>query len=282
MHGLRHVHGPSAGSRLGHFRIILVAKLAFVIALLALVPYWTGLLSWAVALHAVLVALLLGLGAVALFRHGMATQGSAHDDAHGNAGITIHGAAFYDLVASVMTLGRERRLREAMLGVVRLRPGEAMLDVACGTGTLAIAAAGEVGASGEVVGVDASKEMLERATVRARRAGVVVQFRQGTAQSLSFPDAHFNVVTGTLMLHHISPEARAAFAREARRVLKPGGRLVLIDFGVASGAAKLFGFHSHGGVDPDHAAARLQEIGFADVRVSELGMMGLYAIEAKT
>jgi ubiquinone/menaquinone biosynthesis C-methylase UbiE len=220
---------------------------------------------------------LLGLGAVVLFRRGTAIRGGTN----GDAGVTIHGAAFYDLLASVMTFGRERRLRDAMLGVVRLRPGEAMLDVACGTGTLAIAAAGKVGTAGEVVGVDASREMLDRAALKARRAGVNVQFKHGTAQSLPSPDAHYDVVAGTLMLHHISPEARAAFAREARRVLKPGGRLVLIDFGMASGGARLFGFHSHGGVDPDHAAAKLREIGFTDVRVSELGMMGLYAIEAK-
>jgi ubiquinone/menaquinone biosynthesis C-methylase UbiE len=281
MHGLRNAHRPSTSPRFSHFRIILAAKFVFIIAALALVPYWTGLLNWTVTVHGVLVVLVLGLGAAALFRHGIAARGSERDGGHGTVGVTIHGAVFYDLLASVLTLGREKKLREAMLSVVQPRAGETILDVACGTGTLAIAAADLVGATGEVVGIDASKEMIERAAVKAQRAGALVQFGQGTAQSLAFPDAHFDVVTGTLMLHHLAPKARAAFAREAKRVLKPGGRLVLIDFGATNGGARRFGLHSHGGVDPNHAAARLQEMGFAEVRVGELGMMGLYAIEAK-
>lgn len=278
MHSTGHQHGNGFSLRGWHAGAAIGVKLLAVVAAITLFPYWGGWTTWTVAAHAALALVLLFIAGLALFRHGVALRGSTHD--HASNGVTIHGAAFYDLLASVMTMGRERRLRRAMLGVAKLRPGESVLDVACGTGTLAIAAAAEVGPAGEVIGVDASTQMLERATEKAARAGAGARFAEGTAQSLPFPTARFDVVTGTLMLHHISEAARIAFAAEAKRVLKSGGRLVLVDFGSASGGSRLFGLHAHGGTDPHEVAARLRDAGFRDVRVGQLGMMNLYSIEA--
>ncbi|MCO5164211.1 MAG: methyltransferase domain-containing protein [Mesorhizobium sp.] len=278
MHSAGHQHGHGFSLRGWHASAAIGVKLLAVIAAITLFPYWSGWVTWTVAIHAALALVLLFMAGLALFRHGIAIRGSAHEGA--SSGVTIHGAVFYDVLASVMTVGRERRLRRAMLGVAKLRPGESVLDVACGTGTLAIAAAAEVGPAGEVVGVDASTQMLERATQKAARAGARARFTEGTAQSLPFPPARFNVVTGTLMLHHISGAARVEFAAEAKRVLKSGGRLVLVDFGSAAGGSRLSGLHAHGGTDPHEVAARLRDGGFRDVRVGQLGMMNLYSIEA--
>jgi SAM-dependent methyltransferase len=78
---------------------------------------------------------------------------------------------------------RERVFREKVLRLARLQPGEAVLDVGCGTGTLAIAAKRQVGPTGTVYGIDASPEMLARAEKKARKAGVEVVLKNAMAQA---------------------------------------------------------------------------------------------------
>src|SRR5215469_4510362 len=106
----------------------------------------------------------------------------------GKVGLVLHNAAFYDLTVWLMTLGRERRFREQLLDLAHIVSGESILDVGCGTGSLAIAAMRRVGASGRVCGVDASSEMLARAEKKAHSAGVCAEFRQAPVQSLPFSD----------------------------------------------------------------------------------------------
>ena len=148
----------------------------------------------------------------------------------GVTGLTLHAAAAYDLAVWLMTLGRARALWEKILGLAGPRPGEAVLDVGCGTGSLALAAKRQVGPGGDVYGIDASPEMLARADRKAKKAGLDVVFRHAAAQSLPFPDAQFDIVLSTIMLHHLPRKAREQCALEIRRVLKPGGRVLAVDF----------------------------------------------------
>ena len=149
-------------------------------------------------------------------------------------GLVMHSEArYYDLLAWLLTLGRERAFRERLVEIARLAPGERVLDVGCGTGALAIAARRRVGPTGTVHGIDASPEMIARATRKSERAGTGVSFRTGVAEALPFPDAHFDVVLGTLMLHHLPRAAREQCVREMRRVLKPGGKLLFAEHGLA-------------------------------------------------
>ena len=123
--------------------------------------------------------------------------------------------------------------------------------------------------------------MIERAQFKARQAGLNLTFVQGTAQELPFEDGRFDVVMGTLMLHHLSKPTRAAFVREALRVLKLGGRLVLVDFARPVRRSRLPRLHRHGHVDMEAIGALLQENGFADVETSEVGTKNLRYVIAR-
>lgn len=147
----------------------------------------------------------------------------------------LHSARAYDLLVWVLTLGRERAFRERLVDLGRLRSGESALDVGCGTGALAIAAKGRVGADGRVCGVDPSLEMVARARRKAARAGVDVRFERATVEALPFPGATCDVVLGSLMLHHLTEEGRRQGIAEIARVLKPGGRFLAVDIGSTKG-----------------------------------------------
>lgn len=274
MHLSSHRAGNGRHSRKGVIAMALLAKLSLVASFLLLANFGMGYIgagAWVAAFHgltlaAIAIVLLWGF----LSRIGLGGKGT-HGASDRGIGIVLHRAAGYDWLARVLTFGREGRFREHMLRLAKLRPGEAMLDVACGTGTLAIAAKRLVGSDGSVTGVDASAEMIERARAKAKRSGLDLTFVNGTAQKLPFKDARFDIVIGTLMLHHLSKPVRSAFVREAARVLKPAGRLLLIDFGRPVRKSRLPRFHRHGHVDMNGIASLLTESGF---KVSDVGAVG--------
>jgi ubiquinone/menaquinone biosynthesis C-methylase UbiE len=186
-------------------------------------------------------------------------------------------ARWYDALAAALTLGRDRQLRERLVELARLAPGESVLDVGCGTGSLALAGKRTVGAAGTVTGVDASPEMIAIATRKAAHAGADVAFRTAVAEGLPFADATFDVVLATLMLHHLPAPVRSQCAREARRVVRPGGRMLAVDFSRPStGHQGLLGrLHRHGGVSLEKMIVLLRDAGFrievtGDVGVSDL------------
>ncbi len=192
-------------------------------------------------------------------------------------GSVIHWAARYDILVWLLTLGRESVFREKVVRLARLEIGESVLDVGCGTGTLAIAAERVVGGSGKVHGVDASSEMIVRARKKAIRADSDVVFENAVAEALPFPDAHFDAVLASLVLHHLPREARQQCVCELRRVLKPGGRLLAVDFG-GSGQERrgLIGhFHGHTGFDLRKVTPKLKEAGFESVEYGAVGFGGL-------
>src|SRR6266540_5475955 len=104
--------------------------------------------------------------------------------ASATSGIVLHSPAFYDFIVWLLMRGKEREFRERVLNLALLAAGESILDVGCGTGTLAIAAKHRVGAAGKVYGVDASPEMLARAEKKARKAGVEVAFYNGIVEQM--------------------------------------------------------------------------------------------------
>ena len=130
----------------------------------------------------------------------------------------------YNVMTDVWTLGLHRLWKRQAMKLCALRPGERVLDVATGTGDLAFLESAAVGRDGKVVGVDSCAPMLE---VARQRHGAI-EFQEGDAMDLRFPDASFDVVTISFGLRNVADRGQAL--REFRRVLRPGGRLMVLDF----------------------------------------------------
>ena len=202
---------------------------------------------------------------------------SGHDRRPHAPGLVLHRAAAYDFFVWLMTGGREGAMRERILKLARLQPGEAVLDLGCGTGTLAIAAKRAVGAAGKVHGIDASPEMLARAAQKARRAAMDVAFTEAAAQALPFSDASFDVVLTSVMLHHLPRPARAQCAAEMRRVLRPGGRVLAVDFAGSQEKGLMAHLHQrHGHVKLEDIVALLAAAGLEVKGSGAVGFRSLH------
>jgi len=196
-------------------------------------------------------------------------------------GLVLHWAARYDLLAWLLTHGRERELRETIVRLACLKPGYDILDIGCGTGTLAITATRHVGTTGAVAGIDASPSMIARAHRKADKAGVRATFQVAVAEDLPFPDRRFDVVFTTLMLHHLPRNTRQACAKEIQRVLKVGGRVVAVDFGRTERRGLLAHFHRHGHVAIEDIVNLFVAAGLTPTRTGPVGMNDLNFVVAE-
>src|SRR6266704_4199372 len=100
--------------------------------------------------------------------------------------------------------GKFRELRQRTANLARIQSGEQVLDVGCGTGTLAMEVARLVGRAGRVAGVDPGTQQIARARAKATRRHLPIDFQIGVIEQLPFPDHSFDVVFSTLMMHHLS------------------------------------------------------------------------------
>jgi ubiquinone/menaquinone biosynthesis C-methylase UbiE len=144
-------------------------------------------------------------------------------------GITIGTPRFYDLSAGLLFGGTRRRSYRRLMEAAGVQRGDRALDVGCGPGYFVRMLAEAVSPMGFAVGIDAAPEMVEYASRKASRLSNC-SFQAGTADALPFPDASFDVVVSSLMMHHLPDEVRLPAVCEMKRVLRPGGTLLLADF----------------------------------------------------
>lgn len=174
------------------------------------------------------------------------------------------------LTDTFMFRGKVRELRQKTVDMAGIQPGEAVLDVGCGTGTLLMKAARRVGHAGRVVGIDPAHQQIVRARTKAARHNTPIEFQIGAIEQLAFPDQTFDVVFSTLMMHHLPAPLKRQGLAEIIRVLKPGGRLVITDFThkqERQGQAARF----HAGGSRTHDLMTLvSEAGFLQIKTQEM------------
>lgn len=141
---------------------------------------------------------------------------------------------FYDVILNLIGFGDQQR--EKIVKLLNLKPGEKLLDVGCGTGSL-LKVAKRLHPDNEMIGIDIDKKVLEIA--RKKLASAEIQLINTGAESLPFPDKSFDVVVSTLIFHHLPTEIKKKALSEIKRVLKPDGCFLLVDFGKIDGALKL-------------------------------------------
>ena len=137
----------------------------------------------------------------------------------------------YDLLSAVLSLGQDPRWRHEMVARIQANPDDRVLDVATGTGLVARALVERYGCA--VVGVDQSADMLSGARRSlSRRPDLAgrIELRQGQAESLPFADEEFDHLTFTYLLRYVDEPAETL--RELARVVKPGGRIAALEFGL--------------------------------------------------
>jgi len=194
-----------------------------------------------------------------------------HDHVPETEGATITWwAPLYDAFTWLVSFGSMSGVRKSTLKAARLKAGEAVLDVGCGTGDLTLRAARRVGPEGRAAGIDASPDMVKVARRKAAKKGRDVDFRVAPIEDLPFDDGAFDAALSSFMIHHLPDDLKLRGLAEVRRVLKPGGRLVVVDLKPGKG---IIGFLSHlighrlPGDYGEQLKSTIREAGIADVEL---------------
>lgn len=135
---------------------------------------------------------------------------------------------FYDFIQKYIV--RDVRYKSILIEQAEIRAGHSVLDLGCGTGTLAIMAK-LARPSAEVTGLDADPDMLKVARYKSAQQNAPVKFDVGFTSNLPYPDESFDRVLSSIMIHHLKTPDKKRTAQEVFRVLKPGGQLHIVDFG---------------------------------------------------
>ena len=152
-----------------------------------------------------------------------------HDMQHSTSGHLVQGlrAKYYDIGNAPLGLPL---VTLPHIRLILLQPGQSLLDIGCGTGEVIYRVYRKFGETVSFYGIDPSEDMLDVARYKLRKVKNVT-LETGTGEQLRFPDASFDWIVSSLTFHHIPLDIKRATLRESYRLLKPGGRLLISDFG---------------------------------------------------
>jgi ubiquinone/menaquinone biosynthesis C-methylase UbiE len=166
--------------------------------------------------------------------------------------------------------GKLQELRRKTILLAQVQPGDSVLDVGCGTGTLALEAQQQVGPSGRVFGIDPGPKQVARARAKAARRRLHVTFQAGVIEQLEFADNTFDAVLSSIMFHHLPKDLKRQGLHEVARVLKPGGRLVIADFDRPYRSQRLAAPADAGELPLHPLAALVSGAGLSEIEVEEM------------
>jgi SAM-dependent methyltransferase len=232
-------------------------------------PFAAGAL--AVVAHVVLAGAAVGGATFALSRH------------RGNANRGLNSPRLFDLLIRILTRGHDQAYRADVLDLAGIVAGQHVLDIGCGTGTQAIATWRRVQPGGTVIGLDISRNMLAAARRKASRAQAEIDFREADAAQLPFESDRFDAVTITTVMHMIPNERQRLCLREAARVLRRGGRLLVIDYaGDVRQRRHWSAKHGrHGAFDLTALHPVLSQEGFERIEAGPLTWLSLHFLRAR-
>ena len=165
------------------------------------------------------------------------------DKAKAVRGVFDSVASKYDVMNDLMSVGMHRAWKAYTVLVANVKEGQRVLDIAGGTGDLALAFAPKVGSTGQVVHTDINEAMLREGRNRLLDAGVSLPTLACDAEHLPFADAYFDLVTVAFGLRNMTHKDAALL--EMNRVLKPGGKLLVLEFSkVAKPLTKIYDWYS--------------------------------------
>lgn len=284
-------HSHETQNTNSHSRVIhLILLIIGIIAVPSLYIYFqntTSVMFGIVALvlaHIIAVILITQIGRGLLRKlaqhfHGTPTETHAHDShSHDNLeteGHTISWVFFYNILVKLIFLGKEQQFREGVVAMASIQSQEKVLEVGCGTGSFAIIAKQNTDSSVQIVATDAAPEMIEKARQEAEKAGVNIDFQTGLAERIEFPDNTFDVVMNSFMVHHLPDNLKAKAFAEMYRVLKPGGRIQVVDFEPPKrGFYKMYIRMLVGAmmqIDNSEILPLLEEAGFNSIKMTQAG-----------
>jgi ubiquinone/menaquinone biosynthesis C-methylase UbiE len=139
----------------------------------------------------------------------------------------------YDLLLWFMNLQSRGELKLAqrkILDLAQFQPSEAVLDIGCGTGSMTQLIRQRVGATGKIYGIDPGPKQIARAQAKANQSRLSITYQVGVIERLPYPDQSFDAVLSTFVMHVLPDELKQQGLAEIVRVLKPGGRVIIVDF----------------------------------------------------
>jgi ubiquinone/menaquinone biosynthesis C-methylase UbiE len=187
----------------------------------------------------------------------------------------------YDRYMNKITLGREDALRTMTVTLAQVKPGDCVLEIGCATGTLSLAAKRQAGPTGSVFGIDIIPGMIEVSRIKAAQAKLDVTFQLGNIEDIPFPNEYFDVVMCSFMIFHMSEKVRNKGIKEIYRVIKPQGRLLVIDLALPTQPASrrilklLLGFmlkHDLKELQPQMESSGFSQIEIAQAKFRVLGL----------
>lgn len=149
---------------------------------------------------------------------------------------------FYDFFVELLGYGYSQR--DKVVKLLKLKKGENLLDVGCGTGTLIIIAK-ENYPNVDMIGIDIDQKVLRIAKKKISKKGLHIKILEASAGELPFKKNSFDVVVSSLVFHHLPKEVKISALKETYRILKPNGRFLLADFGENGFLVKFWNILSH-------------------------------------